>query len=158
MVILRNMTEAQVTFVAELEKKIFSDAWTARSIMETLEQPQTQIVVGEEDGKVIGYAIVYFVLDEAELTRIAVDENCRGKGVGHQLMEAVLEICRDKEIAKLFLEVRESNHIARMFYQKHGFNEDGVRKNFYQFPTEHAILMSKTMPVLPTGREKLPTL
>ncbi len=152
MVILRNMTEADVALVAELEKKIFSDAWTKNSLIETLEQSQAEMIVGEEDGKVVGYAIIYFVLDEAELTRIAVDESYRCRGVGQQLMEALLKACHDKKIAKLFLEVRESNHAARIFYQKHGFVEDGVRKNFYQFPTEHAILMSKTVPVLPTGR------
>lgn len=158
MVILRNMTEADVVAVAELEKQIFSDAWTETSLSETLKQPQAQILVAKEKEVIVGYAILYYVLDEGELARIAVRDAYQRQGVGHQLMECVFKTCKEQGITRILLEVRESNERARNFYKKHGFEEDGIRKNFYQMPTEHAILMSKTMPVLPTGSEEIPTL
>lgn len=158
MVIFRNMTEKDASAVAELEKQIFSDAWTESGLRETFKQPQAQILVAEEEGAIVGYAIFYCVLDEGELARIAVANEYQRQGVGCQLMACIFKTCREKGIAKIFLEVRESNGHARNFYKKHGFEEDGIRKNFYQMPTEHAILMSKAMPVLPTGSEEIPTL
>ncbi len=152
MATLRNMKTTDAVIVAELEREIFSDAWTENSLCETVKQPQAQIIVAEENEKIVGYAILYYVLDEGELARIAVDGAYQRQGVGCQLLEHIFRICQEKGIQRLLLEVRQGNESARKFYAKHGFEEDGIRKNFYQMPTEHAVLMSRMMPVLPTGR------
>ena len=94
-------------------------------------------------GKVAGYCIVYFVLDEGEIARIAVDTSCRRQGVGCKILNQVNQICVEKGITRLMLDVRESNESARKFYLSYGFQEDGIRKNFYDMPKEHAVLMSK---------------
>ena len=136
------MKVADGEVVAGLEKQIFSDAWSEKSILETLEQPQAFILVAESDDEIVGYCIVYFVLDEAEIARIAVKPSRRRQGVGQELLRATCRICIQRGIARLLLDVRESNSGARTFYSEFGFEEDGVRKNFYQNPQEHAVLMS----------------
>ena len=128
--------------VAKLEAQIFSDAWSEKSILETLEQPQAFIVVAERENAIVGYCIVYFVLDEAEIARIAVDSSQRKQGVGQEILKETCRICKEKGIERLLLDVREGNANARRFYQTFGFEEDGIRKNFYDNPKEHAVLMS----------------
>ena len=139
----RYMVETDLDALAALESATFTDAWAKKSIYDTFCQQQAFIVVAENDGKVAGYCIVYFVLDEGEIARIAVDAACRRQGVGREILKQVTRICRDKGITRLMLDVRESNDSARKFYLSYGFQEDGVRKNFYEMPKEHAILMSK---------------
>ncbi len=145
MLIVRNTIESDLEAIASLECETFSDAWTLKSIQDTFRQSQAFIVTAELDGKVAGYCIVYFVLDEGEIARVAVDHSCRRQGVGHSILEQVEKICGEKNIVRLMLDVRESNESARKFYQSLGFKEDGLRKNFYSLPEENAILMSKNL-------------
>lgn len=143
MQIFRNMTELDVAGVAELEKKIFSDAWTSTGIYETFCQNQAFVVVAECDGEIVGYCILYYVMDEGEIARIAVDGKVRRQGVGRGLLDYICEYCKMKNVNRLLLDVRESNGSARRFYEQYGFVVDGIRKNFYDQPKENAILMSK---------------
>ena len=142
MLVFRKMSELDIDQVAELEKEIFSDAWTRNGIYETSCQNQAFITVAEEEGQVAGYCIIYYVLDEGEIARIAVSDKWRRKGVGRKLLDYTCECCLEKGVERLLLDVRESNESARSFYQNYGFEVDGVRKNFYDMPKEHAVLMS----------------
>lgn len=143
MLIVRNMTESDLNAITVLENMAFSDAWTSKSIYDTFCQNQAFIVVAEFDKKIVGYCIVYYVLDEGEIARIAVDASCRRQGIGRKILEQVEKICAEKAITRLLLDVRESNETARGFYLDYGFKEDGIRKNFYEMPKEDAVLMSK---------------
>ena len=145
MEVFRKMTEADVDAVAELEKEIFSDAWTSKSIYETFCQQQAFIAVAEENGEIAGYCIVYYVMDEGEIARIAVNPQKQRRGFGRHLLDYSSFLCREKGVARLLLDVRESNETAKRFYENYGFTEDGVRRNFYQMPTENAVLMSKNI-------------
>ena len=145
MLTIRNMKESDVGAIVMLEKATFSDAWTAKSIQDTYNQPQAFIMAAELEEKLAGYCIVYFVLDEGEIARIAVDNCFRRQGVGRKILEQVEYTCKEKGITRLMLDVRESNESARAFYKSLGFDEDGIRKNFYEVPKENAVLMSKVL-------------
>ena len=84
-------------------------------------------------------------MDEAEIARIAVSRTVRRQGIGKELLDYTCALCREKQIEQLLLDVRESNQNAISFYTSYGFSKDGIRKNFYESPQEHAILMSKTL-------------
>lgn len=143
MQVFRNMKRQDAEEVAFLEQMNFQDAWTCKGILETYAQPQSFITVAEEDDEIIGYCIIYFVLDEAEIARIAVHPQKQHKGVGRKLLDYTCKVSREKNICRLMLDVRESNKAARKFYERYGFAEDGIRKKFYEKPTEDAILMSR---------------
>ena len=145
MPIFRNGTEKDVEYIAELELKTFSDAWTLKSVRDTFEQKQAFITVAETDGKVVGYCIIYYVMDEAEIVRIAISQAMRRKGIGKGLLDYTREYCMGKQIERLLLDVRESNEGAIAFYQNYGFQTDGIRKNFYEMPKEDAVLMSMSL-------------
>ena len=136
------MTEADIDVVSELECSAFSDSWSKRSIQDTLESGSSIVLVAEKDEEIIGYCISYSVLDEAEIARIAVASSQRKQGAGQEILKETCRICKEKGIERLLLDVRESNVNARRFYKAFGFDEDGIRKNFYDNPKEHAVLMS----------------
>ena len=95
-----------------------------------------------KDNALVGYVIFYYVLDEGEIARIAVSPSHRRQGVADQIFAGLLEFCAQKNIERILLDVRMSNETAIAFYRKSGFIEDGIRKNFYDNPKEHALLMS----------------
>ena len=142
MLAIRRMRQEDVPFVAELERQTFTDAWSENALSETLAQKQTILLTAFEDKKLIGYVILYYVLEEGEIARIAVSQEHRRQGVGARLLLELESLCLDNGISKLLLDVRESNVSAYSFYEEHGFVKDGIRKNFYTEPKEHAVLMS----------------
>ncbi len=141
----RRIEEDDAADLAALEREIFPDPWTHDGIKETLRQEHTALLGIWKDGAVIGYVILYYVLDEGEIARIAVEPSCRRQGAAGYLLLQLEELCMDKGIRRLMLEVRRSNSAAISFYKKHGFIEDGVRKGYYADPCEDALLMSKRL-------------
>ncbi len=142
MVTVRTIRETDIEAIAALEREIFSDAWSVQGIWDTFLQSQAFIIVAEQENRLVGYCIIYYVLDEGEIARIAVDSSWRRQGVGQKLLDAVKENCVRKGISRLLLDVRQSNEAAQKFYAKYGFGVDGIRKNFYDLPKEDAVLMS----------------
>lgn len=153
MVNFRNGLEKDIAEIARLEKEAFSDAWSQQSIGDTLQQKQAFVAVAEEAERVIAYCIIYYVLDEAEIARIAVNQTLRRRGIGQGLLNYICQWCKEKQIQRLCLDVRQSNEVAKGFYAQYGFVVDGIRKGFYENPKEDAVLMSKAMFSTRSGRE-----
>lgn len=142
---IRRISENDIEAIASLETEIFPDPWSAKSIKETYDQKHALILGAYQDGKLIGYVIFYYILDEGEIARIAVSPSHRRQGVADQIFARLLEFCTQKDIERILLDVRVSNETAIAFYKKSGFAEDGIRKNFYDNPKEHALLMSTSV-------------
>lgn len=143
--IVRALSTEDAASVAGLEFQIFSDYWSEKSVLETISQPQSICIAAEKAGRLAGYILAYEVAGEAEILRIAVDKEMQRQGVGSHLMLKLEDICEEKNIRKILLDVRESNKTARIFYQEEGFLEDGIRQNFYDNPREDAVLMSREL-------------
>ena len=139
---VKRISENDIEAVAALESGIFPDPWSAKSIKETHEQGNAVILGAYQDEILTGYVIFYYVLDEGEIARIAVSKEYRRQGVADLIYAGLLEFCKEKGIERILLDVRVSNEPAIAFYRKSGFAEDGIRKNFYDNPKEHALLMS----------------
>ena len=143
MVTVRQIGEQDIEKIAGLEREIFPDSWSYEALCDTYGQ-NNSVLFGAFDGdRLIGYLIVYYVLDEGEIARIAVREGSRREGAAGHMLLALESFCEEKGITKLLLEVRESNEAAIAFYTDHGFEEDGVRKGYYADPAEDAVLMSR---------------
>ena len=126
--------------IAALESEIFSDAWSLKSLEETWNQKNAVIFAAKTEEKIAGY-----VLDEGEIARIATVPSMRRQGAAGQMFQELVAFCEEQQITRIMLEVREGNEAARRFYEKCGFTEDGIRKNYYENPQENAILMSKKL-------------
>ena len=131
--------------IAEMERIVFSDPWSEKSVLETVNQPNAICYAAEKAGRLAGYVLAYEAAGEVEIARIAVDKDVRHRSVGHHLMNRLIKACAEKKITKILLDVRQSNEIARAFYAKEGFENDGIRPGFYSDPEEDAVLMSKVL-------------
>lgn len=90
-----------------------------------------------------GYAVLRIIAPEAEIENICVVPACRRSGVGETLMAEMLRLAAERGADRVFLEVRAHNEPAKALYLKKGFAESYRRKNYYQGPTEDAIIMMK---------------
>jgi ribosomal-protein-alanine N-acetyltransferase len=139
------MKEEDIPFVAELEKELFSDAWTTLSLENTLYYRPDTSFIAELDGKTAGYLFFMEAADEGELLRIGVSADYRRMGIGRALMRHMNHYAGENGIYSIWLEVRESNEPARILYEQMGFTTQGYRKKYYHKPDEDAVIMSKAV-------------
>ena len=139
--LIRQMEGRDIPAVAELEKQVFSMPWSAKALEESLQQNHYIFLVAEIEGSVAGYMGLYQVLDEADVTNVAVGCQYRRRGIGAALLTRALEMVQDRGIVLVNLEVRAGNAGAIALYEKAGFQMIGRRKGFYEKPMEDAILM-----------------
>ena len=144
-IIVRELKVEDSAAVAEMEQQIFSDSWSEKSVLETVQQKQSVCFAAEKAGHLLGYLLAYHAADEAEIARIAVQKEARRQGAAGKLMQALEHYCEEHKMEKLLLDVRESNEAARSFYTKNGFVENGIRQGFYVNPSEDAVLMSRQL-------------
>lgn len=137
------MSAQHIPALAELEKQCFADPWSEKALSEELTNPSAVFRVALLDGEVAGYVGMLHVLDEGDICNVAVFDRFRRRGVATALLQNLLTYGEEKKLSFITLEVRESNTGAQKFYETMGFVPIGVRKNFYDHPKEHAVLMNK---------------
>ena len=131
-----------ITDILEVEKMSFSHPWTEKMFEEEISGKFSVYRVVVEDGKAIAYMGMWVLADEGHITNIAVSKNYRRQGVASLLLKDFINLAKEKNLAFMTLEVRESNEAARALYSSFGFCEVGRRKKYYE-NTEDAILMTK---------------
>lgn len=134
------MSAEDVTEVAALEERTFSEPWSRKALAESLDSKDYKFYVAKMEAKVVAYCGYYKTADEANITNVIVSEEVRAKGIGHALMTYLMEKAYEDDIAGITLEVRVSNMSARNLYESLGFKLEGVRKNFYSAPAEDACI------------------
>lgn len=127
--------------LAKLDAECFSVPWSEKAFHDDANNPLAHYVLCYADKKLCGYGGMYKVVDEGQITNIAVVNKYRRCGIASAILDKLKEYARDNKMSVLSLEVRESNHAAIGLYQKAGFEKVGFRKNYYHNPTEGAILM-----------------
>ena len=127
--------------VAELERLCFAEPWSRQALTLLLQGKNLGVVALDEQGTPIGYGGLLTVLDEGQITNIAVHPDHRKKGIGKAILEELINESRKCDIRELSLEVRQSNLPAKALYQSHGFEIAGIRKGFYRHPTEDGLVM-----------------
>ncbi len=138
------MAEEHISALAQLEKECFADPWSEKALAEELTNPNAVFRVALIDEEVAGYVGMLHVLDEGDICNVAVFDKFRRRGVATALIQHLVDYAVENQLSFITLEVRESNMGAQKFYETMGFETIGIRKNFYDNPKEHAILMNKT--------------
>ena len=131
---------------AEIERLCFSDPWSEKMLAEHLANPcsLTLAAVGDT-GRLRGCVGLLGVGEEGYITTVAVRPDCLRQGVAAALLDALEAQGKERELAFLTLEVRQSNAPARALYEKLGYLQAGLRRNYYENPREDAIIMTKTL-------------
>lgn len=130
--------------VARLEEKYFSRPWSEKSLTEAFSDEKYRLYTVYLGERLAGYCGLLVTAPEAEVVFICTDEEFRRRGVARLLLTTALECAKEEGITDVFLEVREGNMPARTLYRGFGFQETGLRKNYYDEPKENAVLMQWT--------------
>lgn len=140
---IRPMTSRDVRRVFEIENASYTMPWSEETFRALVMRGDAEAMVAEEHGAIVGYAVFWWIIDQAELGNVAVDAAHRRRGIGELLVQTVITRARGRGMSELFLEVRPSNPGARRLYERLGFVHVGRRRNYYVRPTEDALVMRR---------------
>ncbi len=140
---ITRMKETHIPQIAELERLCFSDPWPEAAIAPELTNPLSLWLVAMEGERLAGYVGSQTVLDESDIMNIAVHPDFRRRGIGEALVTELVAALHDRGSNCLALEVRASNAPAIALYEKLGFAQAGLRKNYYRNPKEDALILKK---------------
>ena len=139
---IRRMQPEDIDAVTAIENATFARPWSRESFRQELERNvAARYLVAETHGQVVGYAGAWIIMDESHITNIAVAEAFRGRGIGKQLTQALLQYLSNLGACYATLEVRVSNERAQNMYRSLGFVSVGKRKRYYEDNQEDAFLM-----------------
>ena len=117
--------------VSKLEAECFFAPWSYKMLAESFLSKGFNGFLFESFGEIIGYGGYIAPCGEADITKVAVAERFRKKGIGRQLLQAIIDDCRKKDIYQITLEVRVSNISAIALYSSCGFKNIARRQNYY---------------------------
>jgi ribosomal-protein-alanine N-acetyltransferase len=141
--IITEMNATHVSQVAALEKICFADPWSEMSIASELQNLWSYWLVAVSDDRVVGYIGSQSSIDEADVMNVAVHPEYRRQGIAEGLICTMVEELKNRGIHALLLEVRATNAPAIALYEKLGFQQVGLRKNYYRNPKEDALILRK---------------
>ena len=139
---VRRLSNADFDEILAIEEISFTVPWS-RNTFESLLARKDSDLLGAMDplGELVGYAVVWTIVDQAELGNVAVAPEARGRGAGRALVREALGRAQARGARECFLEVRESNLVAKVLYETLGFSIIGRRRRYYNSPVEDALVM-----------------
>ena len=147
MIGFRLMQKEDATAVAEVEKQCFAVPWSRESFWEEAQNEQAYFLLvtdtEADEEKIIGYAGTWLVLDEVQITNVAIIPAYQGRGIAHRLMDELMQAARERGAERMTLEVRPSNAPALALYRDCGFVSAGRRPHYYLDNGEDAEIMWK---------------
>jgi ribosomal-protein-alanine N-acetyltransferase len=146
--VIEPLTRADVDDVVALEEAAFTNPWTKAMYLAELENAGVSYCFLARDAsrRAVGFCSFWQVLDELHINNLAVLPDLRRSGIGSLLLAFVLKQGAELGARRATLEVRRSNHAARMLYERFGFTVSGVRPNYYSKPVEDALVLWSDAP------------
>ena len=140
---LRPMQEDDLESIMSIEQDTYRHPWT-RGIFRDCLHVGYSCWVYESDAGIEAYGVMSLGAGEAHILTIVVYTFSRGKGLGKMLMQHMLQLAKARKVHTVLLEVRPSNKLAIGLYHKLGFNEVGIRPNYYpaEKGREDALIMA----------------
>ena len=139
---INEMTLDDLELIKDTLYSEYDNFWSYNILKNELLNDKTTYIVAKENNQIVGFAGIMTCLDEATLNNIVVKKSCRGRGIGGELLDTIIELCADLNMKTLTLEVDSSNIPAISLYKKFGFQNLGIRKKYYNH-TSDAIIMTK---------------
>lgn len=146
-----NASQQVLAQLTQIESELFvHDAWSAAQINSLLAQPFNHIIYATDElnTRLIGYCFYSHIFEHAEILKIGTCRYYQQQGIASQLLTAMGQMCQTTGAERVLLEVREDNYAAIAFYQKHGFEQIAVRKNYYDnhdTTKTHALIMQRKL-------------
>jgi ribosomal-protein-alanine N-acetyltransferase len=143
---LKGMSETDIDAVLRIEKAIYAFPWTLGNFNDCLVAGyRCHVLIG--DDKLIGYGVQMLILDEVHLLNLTVASDFQKKGMGKALLNFLIDDALEHQANKMILEVRRTNLAAIFLYESCGFDQIGLRKNYYpaHLGREDAIVMEMVL-------------
>ena len=134
------MEHAHVSAVADIERRVFSEAWSEASLALLLSDAAIGAVCLDGD-RAVAYGGMLWGVDEGQITNIAVLPEYRRCGMGAAVLAFLIDEAEKRGCLQISLEVRASNRAAIALYERFGFVIAGQRRRFYKNPIEDAYVM-----------------
>jgi len=144
MITVREMLIDDLQQVMVIENANFAVPWTEMGFFSFLMRADAMFLVAEDGNEIVGYCGLITVPDEGDITNVAVKQSRQGEGIGKLLVSELITRGAKAGVTTIHLEVRTGNEKAISLYQKMGFAQIGIRKNYYENPVEDAITMIRT--------------
>ncbi|MBI5921967.1 MAG: ribosomal protein S18-alanine N-acetyltransferase [Betaproteobacteria bacterium] len=116
--------------VMAIERRIYEFPWTRGNFEDSLSSGYDAWLM-REGARMLGYAVMMLVLDEAHLLNISIIPEQQHSGRGSAMLKYLLDFATEREVVRMLLEVRPSNASALAFYKHHGFVQVGERPDYY---------------------------
>jgi len=144
-VVERITSAAQLDGVIAIEEASFNNPTTREWYERELDRPEVCFiyVMHTTDVPVAAFCAFWRVADQAHINNLAVRPELRGRGLGTQMLEAIVDEALRLGAESLTLEVRASNVAAQRLYARAGFNQAGIRKSYYTNPVEDALILKR---------------
>jgi len=141
---IRPMSEEDLIWVSRVESRCFPDPWLTEVFRAEINQNEFSMpIVALFGNQRVGYAVPWYIADELKIANFAVDPEYRRMSVGSGMLENILSTGKKRDVKYGYLEVRVGNQAAIKLYKKFGFNEVGLKKNYYSGINPDAIIMMK---------------
>ena len=143
---IRPMVDADIAEILAIEQSAYTHPWTEILFGDCLRVGYCCWVM-ERRGAIIGYGIISVGAGECHVLNLCVKPEMQRNGYGSAMLEHLLDIARSHNVEIVFLEVRPSNRSAIRLYEKAGFNEVGMRGNYYPAINgrEDAIILARSL-------------
>ena len=125
-----DMTFDDLKSIEPIYNTEFDDFWSIENLKSELENPSSKCIVSKSESKIVGFAGIWFSVDDVHITNIVVHKDFRHQGIGSMLLEKLIELAKVK--TSLTLEVNTKNEYAINLYLKYGFQNLGIRKKYYK--------------------------
>lgn len=146
---IREMLVSDIPHIMNMEKELFTLPWTKDMFLQEIHTQHAYVLLKEDDNLLIGYVCGWLMLDEFNITNLAVRAEFQKMGLGEMLVKFIIGKLLLQKCFQFLLEVRESNMPAIKLYAKFGFEIIGKRKKYYNHPLEDALVMQLDMRKLP---------
>ncbi len=127
----RRMTEQDLDEVVAIEDAVYPHPWSRGNFIDSIRSDYQAWVLRDGTGRLLGYFLLMFAVDEVHLLNISVRGDLHGRGLGRYQLQKIVALGQQGGMQSVLLEVRPSNVRALEVYERYGFVRIGLRKNYY---------------------------
>jgi len=143
MLTVREAVERDLPDIIAIENQSFPDPWSEAAFYRSLHNENERVYVADESGWIVGFTVVLLNAPDSEIQTIAVDLASRRRGIAGEMLDWVVAQVNIMGCDAVYLEVRASNTAARRLYESRSFKQVGMRRGYYAFPPEDAVIMKR---------------
>ena len=140
---ITSMTLTDLDEISPILTSDFDSFWHKDILKTELTSANSQYLIAKQDHKILGFAGIKILVDEADIMNIVVRKDKRNQGIGTLLVKNLIQLCQNLNLTCMTLEVKEENYPAIHLYKNLGFEQIGVRKNYYQ--NQNGLIMAKKL-------------